>query len=386
MKLATVLKNKRIIITVGAGGVGKTTLAAAIGLWLAIVGKRVMVVTIDPAHRLANALGLEGIGSMPHRVDISEIPVRTRGELTIMMLESGAVLRDLIKRSFHNSDQLERILANRFFQRFSEAMTGTQEHAAIEKLYELAESGDYDVIVLDTPPSQHALDFLNAPDRLLNVLDDAVVRWLVKPAGSSLSMVSFGGKYTAKILSLFTGAEFLVDLTEFLSLMSGELSGFRQRALRVKALLHEDKTVYIGVASPERHAMEGVIMFSQVLSENNYAFSAFIMNRIWQVPDQPLTSDLLQRQLKRSWPGMVFPSGFAHRAYLSYIHRVNVARIHRLKTDQLIASTSFAFPVFQVPSISREIENIRGISYLAGQLFGCTDLRRNFVEQRQVKS
>lgn len=385
MKLANVLKNKRIVITVGAGGVGKTTLAASIGLWLAMTGKRVMVVTIDPAHRLANALGLDGIGSRPHRVDLSGLNMRTRGDLTIMMLESGAVFRDLIGRTFSNPDQRERILNNKFFQRFTEAMAGTQEHAAIEKLHELSESGVYDVIVLDTPPSQHALDFLNAPDRLLDVLDDAVVRWLVKPASSGLSMVSFGGKYTSKILALFTGTEFFVDLTEFLSLMSGDLAGFRERTLRVRRLLHQDDTVYIGVASPERHAMEGAIMFSRTLTEQNYGFSAFIMNRIWQVPDQPLTRDLLQRQLKRSWPGMSFPSGFAHRAYLSYIHRVNVARIHRLKTDQLIASTSLGYPVFQVPSISREIENLAGISFLAGQLFGCTDLRQQFVARRQAE-
>ncbi|MFC1850319.1 ArsA family ATPase [candidate division CSSED10-310 bacterium] len=375
MTMISHLRNYQVLVLVGAGGVGKTTLAAAVGLSFALRGRKVMVVTIDPARRLARALGLHQIGGHPHRIDLDELLENCRGTFDIMMLDSGQVFRSLVERAMTSEEQRQRILNNRFFQRFTEAMSGTQEHAAIEKLFELVAGDQYNMIILDTPPSRHALEFLNSPTRLLAVLDDAVLRWLIKPATSGLSMISFGSKYIAKVLSLFTGTEMLLDLTEFLTLFSDQLAGFRERAFRVQQLLQDRQTGYMIVSSPERHAMEGALMFHRALKKAGFALSCLVINRAWRVPDHPITGDLLGRQLKKGFPEVKLPDGFSSRAYNAYMHRLNVARIHHLKAQQIIAMTNLEYPAYIVPALVDEIVNLSGIYEISRFLFREQDQR-----------
>lgn len=380
MKMWQHINDLQVVVTVGAGGVGKTTIAAAIGLYAALQGKKVMVVTIDPAMRLATALGIESIGGKPLTIDLKPLHKSCTGSLDIMMLDSTEVFRSLIQRNISNLETQHKILSNSFFKKFTEAMAGTQEHAAIEKLYELVESAAYDMIILDTPPSGHAIEFLNSPTRLLNVLDDTVLKWLVKPASSGLSMISFGGKYISKVLSLFAGAEMLVDLTEFIVLLSDQLAGFRERAASVERLLKDNATGYIAIASPERHAIEGAIMFEHVLTEQGYSFRSTIINRVWEIPEHPLTKDLLRRKLKKHSQNLTLPQDFAYRAWESYMHLMNVARIHRLKGHQLMAMSNLNHPTFYVRALVDDVVTIQGIYAIAKLLFRSKDHREELKE------
>lgn len=377
MNLISLLKDKKVIVTVGAGGVGKTTLAATIGLCYVLRGLNVMVITIDPARRLAKALGLKKIGGQTHRIDISSLKTNTKGIFDVMMLDSAAVFRSLIKTYITSTEHQERILNNKFFMRFSEAMTGTQEHAAIEKLYELVSQKQYDIIVLDTPPSRYALEFLNSPTRLLNVLDDTVLKWLIAPTAKGLSMISFGSKYISKMLSLFAGTEMLQDLTEFITLMAGQLGGFRDRAESVNTLLKDHNTAYVAIGSPDRHAIEGALMFHRAFTKDKYNLSAFVINKILQVPEQPITRDLFERTLRKYYPDISFPHNFSKRAFDSYIHRVNVSRIHKLKAEQLIAMTELQYPVFYLPAMIEDIVNLSGIYNFAKLLSHQSDQRKS---------
>ena len=369
MNLADVLSGKRVVVTVGAGGVGKTTLAASIGLYYAITGKRVMVVTIDPAKRLAVALGLKEIGGEPHRIDLTPIHKSPRGSLDVMMLDPSEVFRSLIKRSVSSPERQQRVLNNRFFQRFTAAMGGTQEHAAVEKLFDLVEHGDYDLIVLDTPPSRHAIEFLSAPTRLLNVLDDSVVRWLVKPAKGGMSVFSFGSRYISKVLSYFAGADMLRDLAEYISLLSGEMAGFRDRAARVDKLLKDPSTLYLTIAGPERHAIEGALMFHRALAKGDYTIGASVVNRVWQVPEYPLTADALHRSIRRNHPDETIPVDFSRRIFNAYIQRSHISQIHASKLSAMKNTIGDAYPVFAVPAFVDELVDLPTVFRLTRALF-----------------
>ncbi len=372
MKINDILNDKKVIVTVGAGGVGKTTLAAAIGTYYAIIGRRVMVVTIDPAKRLASALGISGLGGRAHRVDLSKIHPSPRGSLDALMLDTAQVFRDIINTNVEDPQLRERIFANRFFQRFTTAMAGTQEQAAVEKLYELSNSGKYDLIVLDTPPSRHAIEFLTAPQRMLRLLDDKMLHRLVKPATTGLGMLSFGSKYISKMLSYFAGAQLLAGVAEYISLMSSQLSGFRDRAFKVEALLKAEDTSYVIVCGPERHAIEGALMFNRALHDSGFNISSMIVNRVVQIPEHPITEDLIARSLKARFSNISFPPRFPHHLYLSYMYTQNIAKIHQIKISELKKQIG-DLPLFRVPALREDINDMKGVFKLSRALFTTPD-------------
>src|SRR5512143_1756857 len=235
---------KRIAVCVGPGGVGKTTLAAAVALQRALEGGRVLVCTIDPARRLANALGLETLGNVEAHVPahkFREAGLAPRGQLFAMMLDVKRTWDDLVARHAPDRARQERIYKNRIYQQLSSALAGSQEYMAMEKLYELATERDYDLIVLDTPPTAHALDFLEAPDRILDFLGNETARKLFSPAVGATRLgariFQLGGSYVARTLSRFTGSDVLRDVGEFLGQFQGMYDGFKERASAVRSLL-----------------------------------------------------------------------------------------------------------------------------------------------------
>ena len=226
------LTGRRMVVCVGPGGVGKTTVAAAIGLGAAVDGARVLVCTIDPARRLANALGLSSLGNVESRVPehkFTEAGLRPKGALFAMMLDVKRTWDDLVTRHAPDAARRERILKNRLYQQMSSALAGSQEYMAMEKLYELATDRDYDVVVLDTPPTAHALDFLDAPDRILDFLGNETARALLAPAAAAgkigLRLAQLGGGAIAKTLARFTGPAVLSDLGDFLQSFQGMYEG-----------------------------------------------------------------------------------------------------------------------------------------------------------------
>src|SRR4051795_12025344 len=234
------LSGKRVVICAGSGGVGKTTCSAAIALGLAARGERVAVVTIDPAKRLADALGVEELGNEPHLVDPARFAghgIEVHGELWAMMLDAKRTFDELIDRLAPDRRTRDDVLGNRIYQQLSTAVAGSQEFTAVAKLYELDRSGRFDTIVLDTPPSRNALDFLDAPDRLTHFFEGRALRVFLAPTGLAARGMGRSTGVVFGLLKRLTGVDLLEDLGVFFRALGGLIDGFRERAEGVKALL-----------------------------------------------------------------------------------------------------------------------------------------------------
>jgi len=282
------LSSTRVCICLGAGGVGKTTTSAALALGLAAGGQKVAVITIDPARRLAAALGLqelagEGSDSAQHRIDPALFDaqgVAMKGELWAMMLEPKRTFDEIVTRLEPDPRAREEILSNPIYGELSTAVAGSQELSAIAKLYELRHERDFDVIVLDTPPSRNALDFLDAPTRLLGFLEGRALKVFISPGGLTARVF---GRSTALIFAIFarvTGVDMLSDLSRFFRSVSGVIDGFAERTRSVASLLRDEDTTFLIVTSPEPEPAGEAVFLAQGLSARGMARGELIVNRV----------------------------------------------------------------------------------------------------------
>jgi len=282
------LRSTRVCICLGAGGVGKTTTSAALALGLAARGQKVAVITIDPARRLAAALGLqelsgEGSESGQHRIDpalFAAQGVAMKGELWAMMLEPKRTFDEIVTRLEPDAHAREEILANPIYRELSTAVAGSQELSAIAKLYELHHERDFDVIVLDTPPSRNALDFLDAPTRLLGFLEGRALKVFISPGGLTARVF---GRSTALVFAIFarvTGVDMLSDLSRFFRSVSGVIDGFAERTRSVASLLRNQDTTFLIVTSPEPEPAAEAVFLAHGLSARGMARGELIVNRV----------------------------------------------------------------------------------------------------------
>jgi anion-transporting ArsA/GET3 family ATPase len=279
------LTGKRVCICVGAGGVGKTTVSAALGLGLAIRGQRVVVVSIDPARRLASALGLEGLENDPHRIDadaLQEQGIEPPGELWAMMLDSKATFDGLIDRLAPDERSREEVLSNRIYRELSSATAGSQEFTAVAKLFELDRQERFDVIVLDTPPSRNALDFLDAPDRLRNFLEGRALKMLL-PGGVARGLLGRGGNLVFGLLSKATGVNLMGELSSFFGSLSGLVDGLSERARGVEQLLRDPATSFLLITSPEHEPAQEALFLHERLTAAGMSWGALIVNRVHEI-------------------------------------------------------------------------------------------------------
>lgn len=282
------MREARIIACVGSGGVGKTTTSASIALKGAELGRKVCVLTIDPAKRLANSMGLEALGNTESRIPKSRLEsagIRNgTGELWAMMLDTKRTWDDLVGRFAPDEKARDRILANNYYQQISGALAGSQEFMAMEKLYELHESGKYDLLVLDTPPTRHALDFLDAPKKMISIMDESVIRLFVSPslrAGKlGLGLLKSSTAWIFKVLERVTGFEVLRDLSDFIESFGGMYGGFQERAGKVEDLLRAEGSAFVLVTSPNALTIEEAIFFHRKLDEYRLPFAGFVVNRV----------------------------------------------------------------------------------------------------------
>src|SRR5215207_4332891 len=240
MNVPKMLEGKRVCICGGSGGVGKTTTAASIAMGMAAEGKKVAVVTIDPAKRLATSLGLEQLGNEPRLVDpdiFSDHGLEMKGELWAMMLDPKRTFDELIEKLAPDEKSADEVLGNRIYQELSSAVAGSQEFTAIAKLYDLDRDGGFDLLVLDTPPSRNALDFLDAPDRLTGFLQGRAIRMFLRPAGFGGRVLGAGTGVVFGVLRRVTGVDLLEDLSTFFRAMGGMIDDIAERGRHVKALL-----------------------------------------------------------------------------------------------------------------------------------------------------
>lgn len=273
--VARLVEERRIIVCTGTGGVGKTTTAAVLAVEGARRGRRTAVVTIDPARRLADALGVGQVGNTPTVID-GDWP----GELSALMLDTKSTFDGLVRRYAADEDQAERILENRFYRNISGSLSGTQEYMAAEKLHELHESGTFDLIVVDTPPTRRALDFLDAPRRLTAFLDHTLFRSLVAPSRPSLRAVNLAARAFVRAAGRLVGSDALDDGTAFFGAFDGMEQGFRDRAARVQAVLTDPATAYVLVASPRADTVSEAAHFADRLEAAAVPVAALVINRM----------------------------------------------------------------------------------------------------------
>ncbi|MEA3076897.1 MAG: hypothetical protein QOF60_1805, partial [Actinomycetota bacterium] len=273
--ISSLVTDRSIVVCCGSGGVGKTTTAAALALEAARAGRRACVVTIDPAKRLADALGLESLTNVPGLVD-GEWP----GELWALMLDTKSTFDSLVTRYAASPAQAEAILGNRLYRNMAGALSGTQEYMAMEKLYELSSSGLYDLIVIDTPPTRNALDFLDAPRRLTRFLDNRIFKLLMMPTRAYLKAVGFATQAFLRTISRVVGGEVVADAVAFFQAFEGMEQGFRDRAASVLSLLQAPSTAFVLVTSPRRDAVAEAAFFLDRLSEASIVVSALVVNRL----------------------------------------------------------------------------------------------------------
>lgn len=347
------LDGRRMVICAGSGGVGKTTTAAAVALGLAAEGKKVAVVTIDPARRLATALGLDELDNEPRRVD-ADVP----GELWAMMLDAKRTFDQLIEHLAPDARTRDEVLSNRIYQQLSSAVAGSQEFTAIAKLYELDEEGDFDVLVLDTPPSRNALDFLDAPGRLTHFFQGRAIRMFLRPAGLSGRILGRGTGVMFGIMQRVTGVDLLRDLSTFFRSLGGMIDGFSERARRVGALLADPATTFLIVTAPRHDPVEEAIFFHRKLREAGLPFGGLVINRVHQPPEEELpaavAADLGPALAER------VTVATSELAALAARDAENVARLRETLGDP---------PTLVVPELDDDVHDLEGLALVRSHLF-----------------
>jgi anion-transporting ArsA/GET3 family ATPase len=284
--LDQLVMSRRVVVAVGAGGVGKTTTAAALGLGAARRGRRVLCLTIDPARRLAEALGLERMSSeaqaiSPERLAAAGVPVT--GSLTAMMLDTKRTFDELVVKHSSSPERAKKLLENRLYKYVSTSLAGTQEYMAMEKLVAVQEDPRFDLVILDTPPTANALDFLDAPQRLAEAIDSQAMRWFVQAFEStgklSLNLLARSAAIVLRGLGRITGGGFLEAMAEFISELNDLFGGFKQRAAIVEAALRSPEVSFVLVTSPAPMSIQEVLFFSERLAEAHMPRGAFVVNR-----------------------------------------------------------------------------------------------------------
>jgi anion-transporting ArsA/GET3 family ATPase len=275
MTLSPLVEQSSILVCTGSGGVGKTTTAAVFALEGARRGRNAVVVTIDPAKRLADALGLEGLSNTP-----KEIAGDWPGRLSALMLDTKSTFDNLVVKNASNPEQAEGILENRFYRNISSALSGTQEYMAMEKLYELHEESEFDLVVVDTPPTRNALDFLDAPRQLTNFLDHRLYRILMAPSRGIVKAVNVAAQAFLRTVAKVVGGEAIDDAITFFQAFEGMEQGFKDRANRVIELLSADETGFVLVASPRRDTVVEASFFAERLGEAGIDVRALVVNRM----------------------------------------------------------------------------------------------------------
>ena len=366
------LAGRRIAVCVGSGGVGKTTVAAAIGLARALGGGKVLVCTIDPARRLASALGLAALGNVETRVPdhaFREAGLAPPGQLFAMMLDVKRTWDDLVARHAPDRARRERIYQNRLYQQLSGALAGSQEFMAMEKLYELATERDYDLVVLDTPPTAHALDFLDAPDRVLDFLGNETARAVLTPALSAsrmgLRFFQLGGAYVAKTLARFTGAEVLRDLADFLTGFHGMYEGFEQRAAAVRALLGDRSVGFVVVSSPAPLSVDEALAFHERLHAESMPVAGAVANRVtpslWTEGEPLPGREAMEAALRgRGGPGL------AERLTRTLDEHQALARADAREVARFFAAVGA--PGVVIPRLESDVHDLSGLQKMAERL------------------
>jgi anion-transporting ArsA/GET3 family ATPase len=371
-------RRTRIIVCCGSGGVGKTTIAAAIGLRAAERGRHVVVLTVDPARRLAQSMGLTTLDNTPRPVDGV---TGNGGSLHAMMLDMKRTFDEIVE-SHADPDRAAQILANPFYQSLSSSFAGTQEYMAMEKLGQLRRADEWDLIVVDTPPSRSALDFLDAPQRLGRFLDGRLLRMLVAPAKlggrTGFKMINAGFGMVTAVITKIIGSQLLRDVQTFVSAMDTMFGGFRERAEYTYRLLRAPGTSFVVVAGPEQDALREASYFVERLERDGMPLAGLILNRVHHSPAARLSAarslaaaETLQSIMDGD-PAATGTSGENGTALAVTALRLHAERMHQTASERRLAqrftSAHPLVPVAQIPAQPEDVHDLAGLRAI-GQAF-----------------
>jgi len=377
VNVAEMLEGKRVCVCAGSGGVGKTTTSAAVALGMAAAGAKVAVVTIDPAKRLANALGLEQLENEPRRVEAERLAtgdLEINGELWAMMLDPKRTFDELIDRIAPDPARAREIKDNRVYRELSTAVSGSQELTAIAKLYELDQEHRFDLLVLDTPPSRNALEFLDAPGRLNAFLEGRALKAFMRPTGLGIRALGRGALPLLGGLRRITGIDLISDLSVFFQLLGDMTNDFSERAAQVAQLLRAPSTAFVLVTSAAREPIDEAIWFGQRLQDEGLPFAGVVVNRV----HHDLLGDREPREVRQSLARVLAPrlasrvaENFRDYHVLARRDSHNLARL----TGQLDERR-----LLLVPQLDDDVHDVEGLLRIYRYLFGSQAERDRLIE------
>ncbi len=376
-----ILAGKRICICAGSGGVGKTTTSAAIAMGMAARGLKVCVLTIDPAKRLADSLGLKQLGNEAKQVDrelFERHGVEMEGELWAMMLDAKATFDELVARQAPDEESRDRVLGNRIYQQISNALAGSQEYMAMEKLFELHTEGGFDLLVLDTPPTRNALDFLDAPKRLTQFIEGRSLGVFMKPTGLAARVAGRGASVALSVLKRIVGFDLLADLAEFFNAFSGMVDGFQERAKRVNKLLSDPSTSFLVVCGPQGEPIDEAVYFHRKLVEAKLPFGGVIVNKV-HYPAERLRGD--GADLPAALAERLGDEDLAQRVAENFADYQALAERDARNIDRLAAELRTK-GVIRVPYLDEDVHDLAGLGEINRYLFASSAEREAIAAGR----
>ncbi len=373
--VADLAGDRHIVVCCGSGGVGKTTTAAALAVEGARRGRSTVVVTVDPAKRLANALGLDALSHTASEIAPKlwdpDGEAASGGTLSALMLDTKSTFDDLVLKYASDTDQGERILENRFYRNISSALSGTQEYMATEKLHELHEEGAWDLIVVDTPPTRHALDFIEAPARLTRLLDNRLFRLVMAPTRASFKVANLALITFFRTVAKVIGSEVVEDLVAFFQAFEGMEDGFRQRARKVTELLADRRTAFVLITSPGRDAISEAGFFSRRLRQGGLEVDGLVVNRIHPAFGDETPEDLRARSVALSEGAAESRESPAQLAELygnlaDFSELASRERRHLAGLEEVVGD----IPIVRVPLLPTEVCDFSGLLAVGRHLVG----------------
>jgi anion-transporting ArsA/GET3 family ATPase len=381
--LTRLVRDHRVVVCIGSGGVGKTTTAATIALWGALEGRRAVVLTIDPARRLANSLGIAELGDEPRLVDPALLATTgraARGTLAAMMLDQKNAWDRLVARHAPSDEVRERILKNRFYLNLSQNFAGSHEYMAIEQLCLLCESDAYDLIVLDTPPTKRALDFFEAPERISDFLDRKVVRWFVMPylsqGWAAAKAMNRTVGFLFRKLEEATGVSALAEVSDFFSAMSGMFDAFTARTDVIHDILRASSTAFVLVTGPEEQVLTEAEFFSGRMQAMQMPLGGVVFNRVhgeFAADPAAFRGGTVTRADEEAVRAALLDAGVpvAPVPWLSanFVYQL-LARGEALRMEQFRTGLSRRVPFVTVPNFDTDMHDLTSLVRMHAYLFG----------------
>jgi anion-transporting ArsA/GET3 family ATPase len=371
--LDQLVMTRRVLVTVGAGGVGKTTTAAALGVAAAARGRRVLCLTIDPARRLAEALGLERMSGDEQTIapDLFEaVDLHMKGSLTAMMLDTKRTFDELVLKHSSSPERAKKLLDNKLYQYVSTSLAGTQEYMAMEKLVAVQRDPRFDLVILDTPPTANALDFLDAPGRLVEAVDSPTMRWFVQAFESTgkvgFNLLARSAAVVLRGLGRITGGGFLAAMAEFITELNDLFGGFKQRAQMVESSLRSPEVSFVLVTSPAPVSLEEAVFFSERLDRANMARGAFVVNRFRLPPlwtdAPPGEGDVAGAIASR---GLHLEEGAPQRVVRAHADAIRLARRDAANVRSMNERASDNVPIVRVPELASDVHDLKNLRDIA---------------------